>query len=137
MVQWFGGGDQAYTKPELLFRGAAKCAAASKASQGSGIPVSISKSGFNTECLSNMRVCTWNLTPGKDYNPLFTDCKDQDAFQGLQTPTVTPGEWCKETTSTNYFRAYRQYLGWGILKSNTDKTGATVFCPGDEELVDK
>jgi hypothetical protein len=131
MVKWFNG----YTRPELLFRGAAKCANAAGASQGTGPPVSISSSGFSTDCLSNMKVCTWSLTAGKDWDPLFTDCTDGEAFQGLDGPRVNPTpddtSYCKGGGgNTPSFRAFRQYLGWGILQDNT-KFWPTKFCAGN------
>lgn len=70
MTTWFNQ----YTRPELLFRGAANCAAASKANQGTGSPLSISSSDFNTDCLSNMKVCTWSLTPvNGSLGPMFSE----------------------------------------------------------------
>ena len=133
MNLWFSN----YTRPEILFRGAAACAAANGSTKGSDTPISISSTAFNTDCLSNMRVCTWSLTPGSSWDPLFTDCTDSEAFTDVTgMPGAGPTDssaTCKGAESggkTPYLLAWRQYLGWGLLEEQADAHGIKVCAGG-------
>lgn len=133
MNTWFGN----YTRPEIIFKGAAACAAANGTSKGSDTPISITPAAFNTDCLSNMRVCTWSLTPGSSWDPLFTDCSDAEAFSDVAgMPGAGPTDssaTCKGAGSggkTPYLLAWRQYLGWGLLENQADAHGIKVCAGG-------
>jgi hypothetical protein len=125
------------TTPEALFKGAAYCAAASKSNQGSSTPATINGGNINTDCLSNMKVCTWSLNAGKDWDPLFSDCSDDAAFTGVDGPRVnpTPEEAANcpgidYGSNTPFLRTYRSYLGWGVNKLVAQLNGVD-FCAGD------
>ena len=134
MQTWFSG----MTSPEILFRGAANCAAAAKKNQGSSdIPVTVSNANVNTDCLSSMKVCTWNLTPSHDWDPIFSDCGDFDAFKPKDSTRINPSPdgqsacpGVKYGGTTPYLRTFRQYLGWGVLKNAAELNGVK-FCAGN------
>ena len=73
--------NQGLTTPELLFLNSQFCADASGSSQGNapGTSLTTSTGMWNTECISNMKICTWDLVNlGTDHE--FTDCKRESSF---------------------------------------------------------
>ena len=126
------------TTGELLFKGAAKCAAAAGGNHGTSNSsvTSVSYGTVNTDCLSSMKVCTWNMTPAKGhFEPLFSDCADWDAFtpiahhSGVEDNAGVggPRPYATDGSGESYFRTFRQYLGWGVLK-DVVKANDMIFC---------
>lgn len=149
----------AYTDGETLFRGAANCAAQAGANQGQATPATVSQTTgtyMGSDCLSNMKVCTWNLNPGAtwgaglSWDPLFTDCTDLEVFDDMQPPVgprvTKPANadsndpsGCKGVGDSDDIKlrnpwliTWRQYLGWGV---HADRAAAanTPFCAGNHQ----
>ena len=107
MQQFFNG----MTTGELLFAGADQCAQASKSNQGKAPIVDLTPGGSTASCLSNLQVCTWDLTAAdKQPNP-FTDCPS----------AVVPkfyGQACSDPYGDFSGGAVPiQYLGWAVLNN--------------------
>ena len=73
--------NQGITTPELLFMNSQFCADASGSTQGNapGTALSTSTGIWNTECISNMKICTWDLVNLGVFNE-YTDCDRESAF---------------------------------------------------------
>ena len=108
MQQFFNG----MTTGELLLTGADRCAQASHANQGKIPIVDLTPGGSTASCLSNLQVCTWDLTAAdKQPNP-FVDC-----------PSSTLPKFYQQACSDPYgsFSGGAvpwQYLGWAILAND-------------------
>lgn len=69
------------TTPELLFLNSQICADAAGSTQGNAPGTTLTMNGgvWNTECISNLKICTWDtVNMGVEYE--FTDCPKEDAF---------------------------------------------------------
>ncbi|KAI4284662.1 MAG: hypothetical protein L6R38_001240 [Xanthoria sp. 2 TBL-2021] len=69
------------TTPELLFLNSQFCADSAGSTQGNapGTALSTSTSVWNTECISNVKICTWDtLNLGVEHE--YTDCERESAF---------------------------------------------------------
>ncbi|KAI4187815.1 MAG: hypothetical protein L6R41_002554 [Letrouitia leprolyta] len=69
------------TTPELLFLNSQICADAAGSTQGNapGTTLTTGTGMWNTECISNLKICTWDtVNMGVEYE--FTDCPKEDAF---------------------------------------------------------
>lgn len=125
------------TTGELLFTGAANCGGGTSKST-----VTVSNGAVNTDCLSSMKVCTWDQSPKKkgDWEPLFSDCGDFDGFAPIPRWTSMPdsgdGTSCMGTgpdiKGPPYFMAWRQYLGWGIVY-DVAKANDIIFCANNNK----
>jgi hypothetical protein len=108
-----------YTTPQNLFLGAAACSAQAGKVQGGG-PL-LTSSG-NAACVSNMKVCTWDLTPEykkADANGnqiIFTDCMNGD------TPIAVSNK------QPGLCPAPRSYLGFGIHNDADFKASNEPWC---------
>ena len=77
--------NQGLTTPELLFMNSQFCADASGSSQGNAPGTSLTTTSttgagmWNTECISNMKICTWD-TVNLDVYREFTDCEREPSF---------------------------------------------------------
>ncbi|KAL8705638.1 MAG: hypothetical protein Q9201_001275 [Fulgogasparrea decipioides] len=73
--------NQGITTPELLFMNSQFCADAAGSTQGNapGTTLSTTTGVWNTECISNMKICTWD-TVNLDVFHEFTDCDRESAF---------------------------------------------------------
>lgn len=73
--------NQGITTPELLFLNSQLCADAAGSTQGNapGTSLSTSTGIWNTECISNMKICTWE-TVVLDVTREYTDCDHESAF---------------------------------------------------------
>ncbi|KAL8731476.1 MAG: hypothetical protein Q9181_004300 [Wetmoreana brouardii] len=73
--------NQGITTPELLFMNSQFCADAAGSTQGNapGTSLSTTTGVWNTECISNMKICTWD-TVNMDVFHEFTDCDRESAF---------------------------------------------------------
>ena len=73
--------NQGITTPELLFVNSQICANTAGSSQGSapGTSLSTSIGVWNTECISNMKICTWDVENLGVTNE-FTDCEHESSF---------------------------------------------------------
>ena len=91
------------TTPQLLFQNSAACALASNSTQGNA-PGTGLKQGvgvWNTQCISNLKVCTWGTT-SLDIDKEFTDCPSGDSFVK---------EGCGQGTDINQALVPSTYLG--------------------------
>ncbi|KAL8851790.1 MAG: hypothetical protein Q9221_003304 [Calogaya cf. arnoldii] len=69
------------TTPELLFLNSQFCADASGSTQGNapGTALSTDMGVWNTECISNVKICTWDtVNLGVEHE--YTDCEREPAF---------------------------------------------------------
>lgn len=73
--------NKGVTTPELLFMYSQACANAAGSTQGNapGTELSSSTGVWNTECISNVKVCTWN-TVDLGVDKEFTDCPHEASF---------------------------------------------------------
>lgn len=73
--------NQGITTPELLFINSQYCADASGSTQGNapGSSLSTTTGVWNTQCISNMKVCTWDLV-NMDVFHEYTDCDREPSF---------------------------------------------------------
>ncbi|KAL8867194.1 MAG: hypothetical protein Q9174_005818, partial [Haloplaca sp. 1 TL-2023] len=73
--------NQGILTPELLFLNSQFCADASGSTQGNapGTAISMDTGVWNTECISNMKICTWDVwNVGTEYE--WTDCETEGSF---------------------------------------------------------
>ncbi|KAL8950011.1 MAG: hypothetical protein Q9222_003920 [Ikaeria aurantiellina] len=71
--------NQGITTPELLFLNSQLCADAAGSTQGSAPGTSLTKGLWDTECISNMEICTWDtVNLGVEHE--YTDCRREEAF---------------------------------------------------------
>jgi hypothetical protein len=145
MAEWFSN----YTTPELLIKGSALCAAASKSNQGNGPTAGFTGDAFNTMCLSNMKVCTWALgAPPTNVKwptvpEVFSDCTNDFAWPGgLDGNDEVCGKYKGAILPPPMYKGPRQYLGLGLFLNQTfgdpdvpdDQTdppsGAPYYCQG-------
>ncbi|KAL8710170.1 MAG: hypothetical protein Q9220_005253 [cf. Caloplaca sp. 1 TL-2023] len=71
--------NQGITTPELLFMNSQLCADAAGSTQGNAPGTALSQGLWNTECISNMEICTWDtVNLGTEHE--FTDCKRESEF---------------------------------------------------------
>ena len=110
------------TTGALLIGGADACAQASNSNQGKQPVVDTSPSGSTTPCLSNIQVCTWDLTAKNAQPNPFTDCPS----------SVVPKFYSQTCSSpTGNFgggAAPIQYLGWGLLNNQNYVNAEEEFC---------
>ena len=113
----FGSG---ITTPELLFANSQMCATSSGSTQGNPPGAQVTTNGiWNTECISNLKVCTWDVT-NLDVDKEFTDCPAEDSFAR---------EGCGQGTDVNQALVPASYIGpWltsgefeGIVCNKRDK----------------
>ena len=73
--------NQGIITPDLLFRGSQVCADASGSNQGNapGTSLSTSIGVWNAECVSNMKICTWDLGTFSQQHE-YTDCPYESDF---------------------------------------------------------
>ena len=73
--------NQGITTPELLFINSQVCADAAGSTQGSapGTSLSTSIGVWDTECISNLKICSWDLV-NLGVTDEFTDCNHESAF---------------------------------------------------------
>ena len=73
--------NQGITTPELLFMNSQYCADAAGSTQGNapGTSLSTTTGVWNTECISNMKICTWDVVKMSVFNE-YTDCDRESAF---------------------------------------------------------
>lgn len=73
--------NQGLTTPELLFKNSQLCADTAGSTQGNapGTSLSTTTGVWNTECISNMKICTWDLVNLGVFNE-FTDCPRESSF---------------------------------------------------------
>ena len=73
--------NQGITTPQLLFMNSQFCADAAGSTQGNapGTSLSTSTGVWNTECISNMKICTWDVVNLGVFNE-YTDCDRESAF---------------------------------------------------------
>ena len=111
------------TTGALLLGGADTCAQASKSNQGSLPIVDTSPNGATTPCLSNIQVCTWDLTakPNTHPNP-FTDCPSKVAPKFYYQACTGPDGGISGGA------APIQYLGWGLLGNRNYQNAQEPFC---------
>lgn len=116
--QFFNG----QTTGAILLKGADLCAQASHSTQGSQPIVDTSPGGSTTYCLSNMQVCTWDLTEINTQPNPFTDCASKVApkfyGQACSSPTGNFGGGAVPVC----------YLGWAILDNQNYKNSDHEFC---------
>lgn len=73
--------NQGLTRPELLFMNSQFCADVAGASQGNapGTSLTVSTGTWNTECIANMKICTWDVVNwGTEFE--YTDCEREAAW---------------------------------------------------------
>ena len=73
--------NQGITTPELLFMNSQFCADAAESTQGNapGTSLGTNTGVWNTECISNMKICTWDtVNLGTDHE--YTDCDQDSAY---------------------------------------------------------
>lgn len=117
--QYFFNG---YSTGEILLKGADLCAQASHSTQGSQAIVDTSPGGSTTYCLSNMQVCTWDLTEINTQPNPFTDCASKVAPKFY-------GQACSDGTGDfGGGAAPVCYLGWGLLDNQNYKNSDHEFC---------
>ncbi|KAL8827727.1 MAG: hypothetical protein Q9191_003009 [Dirinaria sp. TL-2023a] len=73
--------NQGITTPELLFLNSQYCADAAGSTQGNapGTSLSTTTGVWNTECISNLKICTWDAVKMSTFNE-YTDCDRESAF---------------------------------------------------------
>ena len=73
--------SQGITTPQLLFMNSQFCANAAGSVQGNapGTGLNTKTGVWNTECISNLKICTWDLT-NLDVDKEFTDCPTESSF---------------------------------------------------------
>ncbi|KAG6989892.1 hypothetical protein G7Y79_00061g092790 [Physcia stellaris] len=73
--------NQGITTPELLFMNSQFCADSAGSTQGNapGTSLSTDTGVWNTECISNMKICTWD-TVNLGVENEYTDCERDSAF---------------------------------------------------------
>lgn len=106
--------NQGVTTPELLFMNSQFCADAAGSTQGNapGTSLSTTTGIWNTECISNVKICTWDtVNLGIDYE--YTDCSRESDFArlgcGIDTPIV------QVNVPASYIGPYLtdvEYQGW-------------------------
>lgn len=73
--------NQGITTPQLLFMNSQFCADASGSTQGNapGSSLTTTTGVWNTQCISNMKICTWDLV-NMDVFHEYTDCDRESSF---------------------------------------------------------
>jgi len=73
--------NQGITTPQLLFMNSQYCADASGSTQGNapGSSLTTTTGVWNTQCISNMKICTWDLV-NMDVFHEYTDCDRESSF---------------------------------------------------------
>ena len=111
-----------YSTGDLLLKGADLCAQASGSTQGSQAIVDTSPGGSTTYCLSNLQVCTWDLTEISTQPNPFTDCASKVAPKFY-------GQACSDPNGDFGGGAVPVcYLGWGLLDNKNYQNSDHWFC---------
>ena len=99
--------NQGIITPDLLFRGSQVCADASGSTQGNapGTSLSTSIGVWNAECISNMKICTWELGIFSQQHE-YSDCPYEPDFAL---------EGCGEGTDVNQAKVPINYIGPWLL----------------------
>lgn len=73
--------NQGITTPQLLFLNSQFCADASGSTQGNapGSSLTTSTGVWNTQCISNMKICSWDLVTLDVFHE-YTDCDRESSF---------------------------------------------------------
>ena len=97
--------NQGITTPELLFMNSQFCADAAGSTQGSapGTSLTTDTGIWNTECISNMKICTWD-TVNMGTNVEFTDCNREGAWAGADCGAAL--ELVQMTVPASYLGPY-------------------------------
>ena len=95
--------NQGITTPELLFINSQICADAAGSNQGSAPGANLTTQGgiWNTQCVSNMKICTWNTEDLSVFKE-WTDCDREPSF-------ATEG--CGQGTDINQALVPATYIG--------------------------
>ncbi|KAL9102210.1 MAG: hypothetical protein Q9163_002616 [Psora crenata] len=100
-----------WTSGDLLFAGAARCAARGGYTDGQLASTIIRDGRVNVDCLSSLQVCTWEMN-SLDYEREFTDCPAQ---KGYITNGCRGQNSCTDDSGLRAINVPRGYLGTYLL----------------------
>ncbi|KAL8639286.1 MAG: hypothetical protein Q9228_003668 [Teloschistes exilis] len=113
--------NQGITTPELLFMNSQFCADAAGSTQGNapGTSLSTDKGMWRTECISNMKICTWDQV-NMDTEHEFTDCPKEGAW--TQAACGAAPEIVQWTVPASYIGPYLTSPGFqGVVCNKWSK----------------